>query len=223
MWAAILHCAIVVSVFGSVSAQQTPRDILASIDTIASQTRDPAVRSLETFRKLVNQQNYRAMGFDSLSEVRSAVIGDPLVAFYLRLDHLRSYQPGGDPLSILSGGVKVVYSVLVGHEVRASIVLDKGARGWTPVSYGGPNYAKLLYRIRAQSGPGAAGPGTHYFAVNALALGVDFLGLSQQAKLVLIPLLDDHQGRWKAGVGLPADRILGFLVADAKAYNGLPR
>jgi hypothetical protein len=163
------------------------------------------------------------MGFDSLSEVRSAVLGDPLVAFYVRLDHLRVYQQGGDPYSLLSGGDKVIYPVLVGQEVRASIVLDKDARGWTPVSYGGPNSAKLLHRIMAQLGPRAAAPGAHYFVVNVLALGLHFLGMSQQGKLLLIPLLDDSQGRWKAGVALAADRILGLLVGDAKAYNGLPR
>jgi hypothetical protein len=223
MCAPILHCAIIIVAFGSVNAQQKPQDILASVDTIATRSRDAAVRSLETFRKLVNERNSRAMGFDSLSEVRSAVLGDPLVAFYVRLDHLRVYQQGGDPYSLLSGGDKVIYPVLVGQEVRASIVLDKDARGWTPVSYGGPNSAKLLHRIMAQLGPRAAAPGAHYFVVNVLALGLHFLGMSQQGKLLLIPLLDDSQGRWKAGVALAADRILGLLVGDAKAYNGLPR
>ncbi len=215
MWAPIVHFAILATSLGNMN--QTPKDILGSIDSVMSQSRDPAVRALDTFRKLVNEQNYRAMGFDSVSEVRSATIGQPLVEFYVRLDKLREYRPGGNPVSLLDGGDKVIYPVLVGQQVRSSIVLARDSSGWAAASYGGPNATKLLYRTKAAVGGG------QYFAVNVLALGLHFLGTRQQGNLVLAPLLDDQQGRWKAGAILPADRVFGPLVEDAKAYNGLPR
>ena len=157
MWAPIVHFAILATSLGNMN--QTPKDILGSIDSVMTQSREPAVRALDSFRKLVNEQNYRAMGFDSVSEVRSATLGQPLVEFHVRLDKLREYRPGGNPVSLLDGGDKVIYPVLVGQLVRSSIVLAKDSSGWATASYGGPNATKLLYRTKAAAGGG------QYFAV----------------------------------------------------------
>ena len=60
-----------------------------------------------------------------------------------------------------------------------------------------------------------------YFLVRVPALGLIFLA-ADSAGLTLTPLLDDPQGRWKAGASLAADSVFTQLVADAKASKGLP-
>ncbi|HSE66640.1 MAG TPA: hypothetical protein VLB12_06620, partial [Gemmatimonadales bacterium] len=61
-----------------------------------------------------------------------------------------------------------------------------------------------------------------YFLVRIPALGLIFLGADSAGTLMLSPLLDDPQGRWKAGATLAADSVFSQLVAEAKASKGLP-
>src|SRR5574337_253632 len=48
-----------------------------------------ASESIVTLRKLVNEQNYKAMGFESLDEVSAVDLGEHIRVFLVRLDQLR--------------------------------------------------------------------------------------------------------------------------------------
>lgn len=196
------------------TAVDTP-PVISIVDTAAETA---SIAALDTLLKLVNAGNYRALGFDSLSDTTAAARGDPLVIYYVRLDSLRVYHAGKDPQLLLDGGDRVLYPVLVRGQTLSSFTLARDAAGWKGVSYGDPKKSKLVWGVLHNSSPME-----RYFLVEVLALGVDFLGFETSGKLMLVPLLDDRKLRWTAGVPLLAENVFAKLVVDAMAYNGLPR
>jgi hypothetical protein len=223
MRAAMWYPAILSLAACSVNAQQKPGALVATIDSAVSQSRPAAIKALETLRKLADGDNYSSMGFESAGEAGQAELGEPLVLFYVRLDELRKFRPEVAPISLLKGGAKVQYPVVVGGQVRSSITLDNNGRGWDAVSYGGGKAARAVQTVRsglAKSGDQLKPP---YFLVDVLALGLSFIGALQGDKLLLVPVHEDRQARWKPGTPLAADRVFTELVRDAEAYNELPR
>jgi hypothetical protein len=182
-------------------------------------SREPATKSLETFRQLVTERNYQAMGFTSADEVKSATLGEPLLTYFVRLDRLREYQPTTDPNTMLSGGDEVIYPIQVGQQVRSSIRLTQHGGSWQAVSFGGPRLSRALFEARARQ---AAAPATSYMAVAVPALNLQFLGVKAGQKLTLISLQDNPRAKLTAGSALPAEQVFASLVPLAKDYNGLP-
>src|SRR5579863_5071430 len=105
---------------------------------------EAASNGLSTLRSLVNSNNYRSMGFESLDEVQSASLGEPLPVYMVRLDQLREFQPGGDPEKLLGEIGQQLYPVLVNGAPRSAVVVEKQGEQWSPVSYGGANLVKAL-------------------------------------------------------------------------------
>src|SRR5689334_15101558 len=51
-----------------------------------------AAQGLITFRTLITPVNFSDLGFASTNEITSATLSDPLLAYKIRLDALRSYD-----------------------------------------------------------------------------------------------------------------------------------
>ena len=66
----------------------------SKLRSIQSESREAATQGLDVLRGLVTDQNFRKYGFESAAETANATLGDPLVAFLVRLDSLRQYQGG---------------------------------------------------------------------------------------------------------------------------------
>jgi hypothetical protein len=193
-------------------------------ETPARQPQEAATRALETLQKMITPQNFKAMGFESLDEVKAAALGEPLALFYVRLDQLREFQPGTDPNTLLTDVGQMIYPVTVREQTRSSIVVAKTEETWKAVRFGGPNLIKAVAEVRKGSPPSttAAPAVSASFLVEVPALKVYFLGSRSDQRLTLTPLLDDPTVKFKAGVPMPAEEALGALVPIAKAYNGLP-
>ena len=221
MRALVLCCGLCTIGIQSVSESQEPPRIQMAIDSAVTMSQGAAPAALTVLRKLVNRENHRRMGFESLSDVRSATLGDPLVIFYVRLDSLRKYQSGGDAFGLLTAGDEILYPVLVRGETRSSITLGRNPGGWKGLSYGGSNAARLTWRMVNDRRKRAAPAAERYFLVGVPALDVQFIGFEETGELRLIPLLDDPQNRWQAGVLVPADYVFAELALDARAHEDL--
>ena len=181
-----------------------------------------AVKSLETFSKLVTKDNYKQMGFESPEEVRMAKLGQPLRDFMVRLDQLKEYQPGSDPNALLSGGNQAMYPLFIKKKVRSSITIGERSGKWKAVSFGGANFIKLLNNILTKSVEATGLSLSSYFIVRVPALNLSFLGYRIDNKLMLVPLLDEPQFNFKAGVSMPADTVFKTILPAAREHNGLP-
>lgn len=211
----ILSCVMAAAGIHDVSGMQRQRvDSLIDRDTTDSQ--QAAARALAIFRSIVDSQNYRRLGFDSVTDVHTATLGKPLVAFHIGLHDLRGYQPGTDPSRLLRGGRRIVYPVLVRGGARASVTLTEDSAGWKGVSYGGPVSAGLVEKALSDAAHSVHQRSGPYFLIRVLALNVNFLGYyDNNRRLDLIPLLDDPRHRWRAGLPSEADSVFAQLSGDA--------
>jgi hypothetical protein len=209
--------ALVAVAAGPVSGQERKDTVLAA----ARESRQAAAAGLDTLRALA-KDHYATLGFTDAEQAAGASLGEPLVEFFVRLDSLQAFSKAKKAASLLSGGDKVMYPVLAGEATLSSIEVERGKGGWRPVAYGGSTLAGAISQQRDQLVATTRRSPGEYFLVRVPALGLVFLAADSAGTLMLSPLLDDPQGRWKAGATLAADSVFSQLVADAKASKGLP-
>jgi hypothetical protein len=172
-----------------------------------------ASRALPTLQQMVTEQNYREMGFESVDEVKSAVLGGPIQVYVVDLNRLKEYQAGGDPQGLLTPSNDVVYPVLVKSGVRSSIRVTNQGNGWGTSGFGGANLIKAVAKQMA---------GESDFEVQVPVFNLYFVGQRRENKLFLVPIVDDPRFNLKAGSALPAEEVFRLLSGAAKEHNGLP-
>ncbi len=182
----------------------------------SSQPQQAATNALGVLQKLVNEQNYRAMGFDTVDEVKQAQLGQPFATFNIGLEQLKGYQTGANANSVLTQNSETIYPVTVNGQVKSSVTVVQKAGGYEPSSFGNAEIVKGLSRYR--TGENAAND----FVVRVPALNMYFLAKRVENQLFLTPIVDDPRLNLKVGEEVPAEIVLQQLVPIAKAYNGLP-
>lgn len=181
-----------------------------------------ASRSLGTLNKLVTEQNFKNMGFESAAEVKSATIGDPLPVFMVQLDELRAYKKGADPNRLLKALDKAIIPVAVNGQVRSSITVEKSKGEWKGMSFGAPNLTRALAKVQMESAAASHVPTDAYFVVHIAALNAYYLGHRANNKLMLTTIIDDPSLKQPAGKTMPAEEVFSLLSPIARQYNGLP-
>jgi len=185
---------------------------------IPAETAQAATRSLENFRRLVDAQNYRELGFDSPDQAAAASLGQPLKVYLVKLDQLRDYKAGADPEALLSDINQVYYPITVGGQARSGIVLELKNGEWKGVSFGNSGLARKLAELRQAAAPGGA-----QLLVELPVLGLDFLGQrGADNKLTLTSLSAAPEYKIEAGTAISADQAFTTLAPFARDYNGLP-
>ena len=188
-----------------------------------SETLPVAQKALKTFSRLVTKENYKRMGFEDPEEVRMATLGAPLQDFIVRLDKLKSYAPGGRLDELLTATDQVIYPVLVKDQVRSSITISKSGESWPAVSFGGPNFIKLISSTLKENTKTTRLDSTAYQVIRVPSLNLFFLGFRLNNELMFVPVTDNARLKFKAGAGMKAENIFSALLPEARAHNGLPR
>lgn len=177
-----------------------------------------ATQALATFRKLVNAQNYRELGFDSPDEAGSATLGEPIKVLIVRLDQLSGYQPGSDPSRLLSDANQVFYPVNARERVRSSITVEQVDGKWRAASLGNAGLANQISEVRKGTPTSTAD-----VIVQVPALGLYFIGRPDASnKLMLTSLATSTPYNLRAGATQPAEEVFAALVPFARSHNGLP-
>jgi hypothetical protein len=174
-----------------------------------------AANALATLKKLVTGQNYKALGFSSPDEVKSATLASPLPVYNIALDRLKGYRPGQDENALLTASSETIYPVTADGQVRSSVTMVKKETGYTTASFGNAAIVKALSRYRGANTPDA-------FAVRIPAFSMYFLGNRVGNRLTLTPVSEDSRLPFRVGVAVPAGEVLKAIVPLAQAYNGLP-
>jgi len=176
-----------------------------------------ATQSLAVFRQLVNNQNYKELGFESVDEVANATLGDPLPVVFVRLDQLREYHEGTDLNGLLSQTNQMNYPVMARDQVRSSVVVEQVNGRWKTSTLGNGALAKLI--VTARSGrANAAGP-TQQALVHVAALSLHFLAERRENKWTLTPLTASPELNLAAGSAIPAEEVFTRLAAAAKSLR----
>lgn len=204
-----------------VGCQVVSRERAASEPEASMELMKAAQQGLSTLAKMVNEQNYRAMGFASANEARAASLGDPVQVFVVRLDSLRQYDASTDPMRLLTPANRMLFPVVVGNDTRSSIALEKDEGGWRAVRFGGAVLSQRLFDAR--SAPGGSADGSTTMSISVPALNAEFRGVAQGDSLILTSLVDDPSLDLKVGLTLPAGVMFARLVPAAQAHDGQPR
>lgn len=205
----------------------TPRDHAASpphpVNTrrLESQAATVAHQSLATFPALVNERNYRALGFGSPGQARDARVGKALIVYTVLLDELRDYRPG-NATAILKEYGKIIYPVTAGETGLSGMVLNLRDGRWQTDRYGDAALIRLITRTQRSSVEHLRGALPEYSLVE-MPLGPNFYFVShlETNQWMLTPLLDDPRAGLKAGQDQPADRVFSVLAPVARATRGL--
>ena len=191
------------------------------IQTMSKETQDVARQGLATLMQLATEKNFKLLGFDSLEEVKSATLGEPLADFIVPLDKLKAFQPGSDPARLLVSSGQMVYPVMASGNVRSSVTVQKVEGRWAPVAYGGATLAALVDKVRPRA-EGRGQAGGDRVIVRIPALNLYFLGHQDAGKLMLTPVVDEPRYELKAGEAVPAEKVFDAVLPDAKRHDGLP-
>ncbi|MDO8803770.1 MAG: hypothetical protein Q7R35_05015 [Elusimicrobiota bacterium] len=182
-----------------------------------------AQKALKTFSRFVTKENYRQMGFEDPEEVRTATLGAPLQDFIVRLDKLKNYAPGGRLDELLTATDQVVYPVLVKGRVRSSITISKTGGSWQAVSFGGPNFIKLISGTLEENTKATRLASSEYQVVRVPSLNLFFLGFRLNNELMFVPVADNARLKFRAGAGIKAENVFSAILPEASAHDGLPR
>ena len=182
-----------------------------------------AQKALKTFSRLVTKENYGRMGFEDPEEVRLATLGAPLQDFMVRLDKLKDYAPGGRLGELLTATDQVIYPVLVKGQVRSSITISKTGGSWQAVSFGGPNFMKLISGTLEENTKATRLDSLAYQVVRIPSLNLLFLGFRLNNELMFVPVTDNVRLKFRAGAGMKAENVFSAILPEARAHDGLPR
>src|SRR5579884_2564820 len=110
----------------------------------AQQPQQAAENAIGVLQKLVNEQNYKSLGFDSLDEVQRAQLAAPMQVFNIGLDKLKGYQAGQDPNTLLASSAETIYPVTVDGKVKTGVTIVHKEQGYEPSSFGNADIIKRL-------------------------------------------------------------------------------
>ena len=181
----------------------------------SSKVEEAANKAITILQKMVTDQNFRALGFESLDQVKQAQLGAPLQMFDIGLDKLKGYRAGTNADTLLTQSSKTVYPITVNGEVKSSVMINHNESGYQPSNFGNADIIKSLSRYRrADSG--------NDFIVRVPAFGIYYLGRHVENRLLLVPIISDPRLKVKTGEPVPAETVIEQLVPLANAYNELP-
>lgn len=177
-----------------------------------------ALRTLRSFQKTINQDNYQLFGLKSSAEVANMRLGtSPIDVYMIRLDSLRKFQDG-DGRNLLVNTSQIIYPVYSGDNLVSSIKLVNDQRKWSVESFGGREivqyYQEALKKVNA-----SARSKTYLIRIPSLNI---FL-FAAEGDTMNVELLGDHPiGELRPNVVTTLHDALAKIKPVANTYNGLP-
>jgi len=171
-------------------------------------SRDPqeaATRGRAVFQSLIDEQNYKGYGFDSLEQARRLEIHGSMDVFNIPPESLYGLEPGSDLDAVLVRSPETIYQVVVDGQVKSSVlVMQLGPEAYRAAGFGNAELVKRLSRYQSEGG-------ADEFAVRVLGIYMYFLGRKHNGRFTLTPIEHNDQLGLAAGVAYDADDVLQRL------------
>jgi hypothetical protein len=219
MWSAFAA----VLVLAAPPPEETPttkEQLAEHVRAMVKESRDPAEKALKQLQDLATKENFKSLGFDSLEEMPSAELGQPLPVLIVRLDELREYKEKGDPYKLLHPLPKVVYGVNVKGDPRCGLEVQKRDGQWevSAVGIAGPA-REYVQALKKQAEKDKA---KVFFIIKVLALNETYLGYQTDQGVKLVQVRQQAEQKEKVEAR-PAADVLAELVQRAKEHDGTLR
>ena len=177
-------------------------------------SQEAAQAGLVVLRSLVQQDNFRGLGFSSVEQAARAQLSEPMSLFSVRLDSLTAYKGDANAFGLLQDAHKMIYPVTVDQQVVSSLSVTQRADGWRATDFGNSALTRALVAHKQSKDD---------FVVWVPALKIYFSARGTGDALTLTPIMDDPRFDFQAGQGIPASRVFSVLQRSAEGYNGLPQ
>jgi hypothetical protein len=190
---------------------------------------EAAEKMKPSLKQLIDSQNYKAMGFQSVEEVKRVAIGKPVNLIRLRCDSLKAYKDTkGENLAPLAMSEEVIFPILVGKQTRAVLVVDsipdpdgRSQLDWITVSFGNTPLAALIDTTIGENSTQDESARAGYSLVEIPALNLTFFRHTRDNQAVLS--LAQNMGTLCWTDSVPGTRsltaVLSTLAACVEAQN----
>ena len=183
----------------------------AAAQPAPSATADAAAQAgLHTLQELVNEKNYKGLGFNTFEERQRATLDTPMRTYVIGLDALKRANAEADPGTLLKDAGKSLYPIKVENTVVSSLAVTQRADGWRASEFGGAAVARALAGFRKN--PDDA-------VVEVPALLLRFVARKTDSDWILIPVRDDARFEWRAGDEVNARRAVQVLQRYLENYQ----
>jgi hypothetical protein len=176
--------------------------------------------SIQTFTRLVNDQNIQSFGLKSVDQLRSLKPGRQFRKYMIGLDDVKKFKSGDDANAIIKPLEAVEVSLVdASGAIQTSIEFVRKDNKWEPSGYG---LSQDLTRVRnvQREIPDSIFNSSRLISIPALR--TSFLAVGAGAALNFVVLEDNAQLDLKRGAIIPASDAVLRLVSSANEYNGLP-
>lgn len=181
---------------------------------LAQQPQEAANNAMGTLQKLVNEHNYKNLGFQNIYEVKQAQLGQPLDVYIIGLEKLKEYQTGQDPSSLLTPSSETIYPVTVDGSVRTGVTIVHKEQGYESSSFGKADVVKRLAAYRQSPAE---------FAVRIPAFNLYFVGRHVAKRVVLVPIANNPRLKVQEGEATPLEAVMDQLRPYIESYNGIAK
>lgn len=177
-----------------------------------------AARTLKSFQKAINRDNYKLFGLRSPDEISNLTLGHtPINVYLIRLDSLRSFG-GGDGRNLLTKIDQVIYPVLSNDQIVSTIKLEHIGNNWSVESFGDREIAQH-YQDGLKNVETVPAHKTYLIRIPALNISL----LAVENNMINVQLLGNQSvGELKPGVMTTLQDALLRIKPVANTYNGLP-
>ncbi|NIR52032.1 hypothetical protein GWO43_25775 [candidate division KSB1 bacterium] len=180
----------------------------------------PAQHALDEVYRLVDEQNYRKMGFESVDELNRITLGEPIPVYFVGLNTLKEFDTSEDPRKLLNEPHEMFYPVLVDEQVRCSMGIKKTAGEWEVRNFGRPKLSRALAGVRNEHAESTGLSQSDYFSVEIPSMYLVFIGHYVDNKLMLTPVHDHEELGFVVGKTEPAEDVIVRIVESATDYKG---
>lgn len=205
----------------------------AAAQTVPGQTDRPddqaLAASLASLKALVNDRNFGKVGFQDPGEAASAVFGDPIRRYIVRLDKLLGFQARTDPATVLEDTRQWIYPVLANGIVRCAVTIAwRPPGGWKAISFGDQGLARVLFATRREAAADLKPPREDlFFLVDVLSANRKFVARrTDGGPPEKLPGQQTLTFTWLGNPPGPNQKIqsaesaLLYLSAEAKSHKG---
>ncbi len=112
------------------AAPKSAGELAEHLRAVVKDSRPAAAQAPATFEELVTDENFRSLGFESKEEAKAAELGVPFPVVAVRLDELKRFKTGDDPLALLHPLRRAIYPITVKGQVRSGLTVHAKDGEW---------------------------------------------------------------------------------------------
>lgn len=180
----------------------------------AMQTADEAAQKvIASLPQLINESNFRTMGFTSLDEVKSARLGISIQKRQIAYQTMVGYKEGSsiDQLFATEAPAVRVFPIQAGDAVRATATVSQQGNTWRISSIGDTRLAELF--------TAAGGDRTSLELVSIPGLNLEFGSIRRNGQTLLIPAQDVPETSLVKGQAINATEAIPQIAAYARDFD----